>query len=307
MSFTAPFYVGCLFPFDDDQKELEDKQRIAQAQFHTSTQPTLTPTPTSPSASALPPSPPPPSASDYHSTLFYETIQYQFLDRSLLIRQFDDHPTNANALWPEATFLAEFLTATHTFAPPNQPTAPPSLNTLYSLLPRTARVLELGSATGALAIYLRLHGLHVTTSDVPDPLVTDNIAHNCQLNSVQHEHCEHRWGDVVGLRAELDRRGSGGWDVVLGSDLLAYESSYEGLSETMGVLLPEGEVGEGRVMWMCWKRREQKRKDRENGWFGIMRRKGFECVQMGKGIWRIQRQRPNVVSKTIAREAEIIH
>ena len=303
MSFTAPFYVGCLFPHDDDQKELETKQRIAQATFHTHTTHHHTPatTPTTPPQPTTEPA-------DYHSALFYETIQYQFLDTSLVIRQFDDHPTNANALWPEATFLAEFLTATNTFAPADNPTAAPSLATLHSLLPPTARIVELGSATGALAIYLRLHGLHhVTTSDLPDPLVTSNIAHNCQLNHAPHHHFEHRWGDVAGLRAEVERRGGGGWDVVLGSDLLAYESSYEGLSETVGVLLPEGEAGAGRVMWMCWKRREQKSKgkDRENGWFGIMRRKGFECAQMGKGIWKIQRHRHHDPDPAV-RRAEVI-
>ena len=293
VSFTAPFYVGCLFPHDDDQKELEDKQRIAQAKFHT-------PTTTPPHCT--------PAASDYHATLFYETVQYQFIDSALLIRQFDDHPTNANALWPEATFLAEFLTATGTFAPADNPAAPPSLATLHSLLPPTARILELGSATGALAVYLRLHGLHhVTTSDLPDPLVTSNIAHNCQLNYVPFEHFEHRWGDLVGLRAELARRGGSGWDVVLGSDLLAYESSYEGLSETISVLLPEGEADAEKVMWMCWKRREQKQKgkDRENGWFGIMRRRGFGCLQMGKGIWRIQRSGPRQPELTV-RQAGVI-
>lgn len=298
VSFTAPFYVGCLFPHDDDQKELEDKQRIAQAHFHHSAAVTSEPTPnaatlTANSSNSATDSTAP---SDYHSTLYYETIEYQFLDSPLLIRQFDDHPTNANALWPEATFLAEFLTATHSFAPPSNPSAPPSLSHLHSLLPPSTRILELGSATGALAIYLRLHGLsEVTTSDVPDALVSGNIAHNCQLNDVASDHVEHRWGDLPGLRTELARRGGQGWDVVLGSDLLAYESSYEGLSETMSVLLPEGEEGAGKLMWMCWKRREQKGKDRENGWFHIMRRKGFDCTQMGKGIWRIQRQQQQAV------------
>ena len=292
VSFTAPFYVGCLFPHDDDQKELEDKQRAAQSHFYSTT---TQHNPTTPHTHSTT------TASDYHSTLYYETVQYDFLDSRLLIRQFDDHPTNANALWPEATFLAEFLTATGSFAPVDQPSAPPSLATLHSLLPLSARIVELGSATGALAIYLRLHGLqHVTTSDLPDPLVTDNIAHNCHLNSVRHEHFEHRWGDVAGLRAEMARRGGTGWDVVLGSDLLAYESSYEGLSETVSVLLPADEASSGRVMWMCWKRREQKGKDRENGWFGIMRRKGFECTQMGRGIWRIQRQRQQGVDAAAA-------
>ena len=286
VSFTAPFFVGCLFPPDDDQRELEEQQRHALSAF------TAPSTPTS-SLSPVPPSPSPPPSSDYHSALLYETIRYQFLDRSLLLRQFDDHPTNANALWPEATFLAEFLTSSPS------PSPSPCLRHLHAQLGGGRRVLELGSATGALAIYLRLHGIDVTSSDLNDPLVTANVAHNCALNGVGTRHLVHTWGDLAGLKSGVDQHG-GLWDVLLASDVLAYEAAYEALVETVCALMPaEGEAGAGqddgarrfggRVLWMCWKRREQKSRQRENGWFGLMRKRGFDCTQMGKGIWQVRR------------------
>jgi len=47
------------------------------------------------------------------------------------------------------------------------------------------RVLELGSGTGALAIYLRKSfGVDITTSDYDDKDIEENIAYNCRANKL---------------------------------------------------------------------------------------------------------------------------
>ncbi|KAJ1397822.1 hypothetical protein B484DRAFT_257357, partial [Ochromonadaceae sp. CCMP2298] len=100
-------------------------------------------------------------------------------DMQLTIRQYGYHQANANQVWPGTFIIADFMLAERE---------------RYSGAP----LLELGSATGALAIYLRRlqQNFQVVTSDIDDG---GEVAENVAFNSVQNGlaegvHVPHTWG-----------------------------------------------------------------------------------------------------------------
>ncbi|KAB1224342.1 hypothetical protein CJ030_MR2G004224 [Morella rubra] len=96
----------------------------------------------------------------------YVERKHEFPGVELLIREFSFHQLNANLLWPGTFAFAEFLAQDR------------------SLL-EGRRCIELGSGTGALAIYLRKsYCLDITTSDYDDQEIEENIAHNCKANGI---------------------------------------------------------------------------------------------------------------------------
>ncbi len=90
ISFNAPFFIGGLWGNDE---ELEEAQRKELAKFQLEDSNAFVQR----------------NPIDYNNNLYYETRDYRMLELHLNIRQFDDHPTNANCVWPEASFLAEWL------------------------------------------------------------------------------------------------------------------------------------------------------------------------------------------------------
>ncbi|MBA0857399.1 hypothetical protein Goshw_012023 [Gossypium schwendimanii] len=92
--------------------------------------------------------------------------RHQFLGMELVIREFSFHQLNANLLWPGTFAFAEWLVQHHSWI-------------------EGRRCLELGSGTGALAIFLKKSfNLDITTSDYDDQEIEENIAHNCQANGI---------------------------------------------------------------------------------------------------------------------------
>lgn len=297
-SFSAPFFVGCLFPEDE---EFEDEIRAAQAQFKQ-------PGEQSDVAEADKP--------NYNQSLLYETLRFQFVDRVMELRQFDDHFRNANSVWPESSFLAEFfcgipadahqepviLDKTNNAPSVNNHSVIQSINKavvdeskLRSLLigPDPAhpyRVLELGSATGALSIFLRLHDVDVTSSDIDDAVVTENIAHNCALNNLSVQHLAHTWGSKLDeLRSKCDADGH--FDVILGSDLLAYEDSFSDLANTLECLMQPK-----TVMYMCWKRRQHSKGGGISPFFTLMESRGFTVTRLPSGMYSLCRSQQSTDS-----------
>ena len=132
---------------------------------------------------------------------------------SIRLRERPFHPLNANAVWPGAHALADWVRA----------------NAAERLAGR--RILELGAATGALAIFLvRACGLDVTTSDVDDGEVDEAIAENFRLNgAAPPPHLAHTWG--APLPPDAPR-----FDVVLASDILLYVRAYPALVDTLEAL-----------------------------------------------------------------------
>ncbi|KAM0884128.1 hypothetical protein ACQ4PT_031199 [Festuca glaucescens] len=98
--------------------------------------------------------------------LEYEERLHKFPGVDLSIREFSCHQLNANLLWPGTFFFAAWLVKN------------PSILD-------GQRILELGSGTGALAIFLRkTYGVDITTSDYDDKDIEENIAHNCRVNNL---------------------------------------------------------------------------------------------------------------------------
>ncbi|XP_049358732.1 uncharacterized protein LOC125823393 [Solanum verrucosum] len=206
--------------------------------------------------------------------------RHQFPEMELLIQEFSFHQMNANLLWPGTFAFAEWL-AQHT-----------------SWL-RGRRIIELGSGTGALAIFLsKSYQLDITTSDYDDPDIEENIAHNCQANGVSPAlpHIRHSWGDVFPV-ADPD------WDLIIASDILLYVKQYENLVKTLCFLLKSykpkvNETGSGTseekdtcpLLWpaflMSWRRRIGK--EDESLFFTGCERAGLEVNHLGSRVYCIK-------------------
>ncbi|GFP93838.1 protein n-lysine methyltransferase mettl20 [Phtheirospermum japonicum] len=144
----------------------------------------------------------------------YEERKHQFPGMELLVREFSFHQLNANLLWPGTFAFAEWLVQHRPWV-------------------EAKRVLELGSGTGALAIFLRnTFQLDITTSDYDDAEIEENIAYNCRINGVNPflPHIRHSWGDVFPI-SEPD------WDLIIASDILLYVKQYPNLIKSLSFLL----------------------------------------------------------------------
>ncbi|KAL7265544.1 hypothetical protein ACSBR1_003342 [Camellia fascicularis] len=144
----------------------------------------------------------------------YAERRHQFPGMELLIREFSFHELNANLLWPGTFSFAEWLLQHRSWV-------------------QGRRTIELGSGTGALAIFLRKSfQLDITTSDYDDQEIAENIAHNCRVNGISPvlPHIKHSWGDAF-PSADPD------WDLVIASDILLYVKQYANLIKTLSFLL----------------------------------------------------------------------
>ncbi|XP_058111733.1 uncharacterized protein LOC131255052 isoform X2 [Magnolia sinica] len=133
-----------------------------------------------------------------------DALQQNYIERThafpgmeLLVREFSFHQLNANLLWPGTFSFGEWLVQNKHW------------------LQARPQILELGSGTGALAIFLRKSfGVDITTSDFDDKEVEENIAHNCRINQLPVlPHIRHSWGDAFPT-TDPD------WDLVIANDIL---------------------------------------------------------------------------------------
>nr|GMD44955.1 protein N-terminal and lysine N-methyltransferase efm7-like isoform X1 [Ipomoea batatas] len=140
--------------------------------------------------------------------------RHQFPGMELLIREFDFHELNANLLWPGTFAFAEWLVEHRSWL-------------------EGRRILELGSGTGALAIFLqKSFKFDITTSDYDDTDIEENIAHNCQANGISPAlpHIRHTWGEAFPIPDPH-------WDLIIASDILLYVKQYPNLIKTLSFLL----------------------------------------------------------------------
>ncbi|KAL5988068.1 hypothetical protein ACLOJK_035831 [Asimina triloba] len=97
----------------------------------------------------------------------YVERAHAFPGMELLVREFSFHQLNANLLWPGTFSFGDWLAENK------------------HCLQGRPRILELGSGTGALAIFLRKSfGIDITTSDFDDKEIEENIAYNCGINGL---------------------------------------------------------------------------------------------------------------------------
>ncbi|XVF76819.1 hypothetical protein PTKIN_Ptkin13bG0297500 [Pterospermum kingtungense] len=220
----------------------------------------------------------------------YEERRHQFPGMELLIREFSFHRLNANLLWPGTFAFAEWLVQ-------------------HRSLIEGRHCLELGSGTGALAIFLRKSfNLDITTSDYDDQEIEENIAHNCKANGIVPvlPHIRHSWGDTFPT-ADAD------WDLIIASDILLYVKQYPNLIKSISYLLkfykpkddktvpPVGNDQSGGTCMglpapaflMSWRRRIGK--EDESLFFAGCENAGLEVKHMGSRVYCIK-PRENIVT-----------
>jgi hypothetical protein len=117
-----------------------------------------------------------PSNRDNEFKQNYELQNITILDKTIKIRQFSWHQTNANQVWPGTFRLAEYIINNSNKYSPDYDESNQS---------STFKILELGAATGALSIYLKLSSTRfdMITSDIDDGgEVFENLCFNYKLN-----------------------------------------------------------------------------------------------------------------------------
>ena len=175
----------------------------------------------------------------------------------LLERPF--HPLNANAVWPGAYVLADWAVENH-------------------LRLSGKRLIELGSATGAFALFAARRGLFLTTSDCDDDEVEHAIAANFALNNLPPlPHLALSWGTLVPPWAR------GAFHYVLASDILLYVKSYPALVDTLEALCSPWEGRLGAVCVMSWQRRLRE----SDEFFALAARRGFRVVHLGRLVYEL--------------------
>ncbi|KAF8103772.1 hypothetical protein N665_0185s0044 [Sinapis alba] len=153
-------------------------------------------------------------SSDGETSESFVDRNHQFPGMELHIREFGFHQLNANLLWPGTFAFADWLVQHPHFI-------------------HNRRCLEIGSGTGALAIFLNKEfNLDITTSDYDDQEIQDNIAHNCIANNITPSlpHIKHTWGDEFPTSVP-------DWDLIIASDILLYVKQYPNLIKSLSFLL----------------------------------------------------------------------
>lgn len=250
---------------------------------------------------------------DIDQGLTYEVQTLSVAGELLKVRQFDYHSHNANRVWPGTLNLAEYLLG-------GPPSDTKRINRLSST--RWGNVLELGTATGLLAIRLAMCSTvyrcrrdafavdesstsqsidpcicdDIVTSDVADEddLVARNLQFNYGLNGFSDplcrpRHVPHTWGtgwDDSVQRASVAKQ----WetppffDTVVASDILLYVNSYPALVQTLCEIIPSESH---TTLIMSWNRRMKESRE----FFDRMVAVGFEHVHEGKCIYTFRRRR----------------
>ncbi|KAJ4456850.1 putative protein N-terminal and lysine N-methyltransferase EFM7 [Paratrimastix pyriformis] len=144
-------------------------------------------------------------------------------------------------------------------------------------------ILELGSGTGVLAIYMKKMGWDVTSSDYDDAEIEANIVFNATANHTSFPHIRYTWG------TPLPESLSGGkFDLIVANDILLYVAQYDALMDSLKRLLWAATVpGQPRPMALfCWHRKAKGVRP----FFEIAAERGFEVdhIDAHDKVWLIR-------------------
>ncbi|XP_057520013.1 protein N-terminal and lysine N-methyltransferase EFM7 isoform X1 [Amaranthus tricolor] len=201
---------------------------------------------------------------------------HQFPGMELIIREFSFHQFNANLLWPGTFAFAEWLVQHRAWI-------------------EGKHIIELGSGTGALAIFLKkMFQIDITTSDYNDQEIEDNISYNCMINGITPAlpHVKHTWGDDFSNVNPI-------WNLVIASDILLYVKQYPNLIKTISFLLKSYQPKENMLaphneqddvlpdpaFLMSWRRRIGK--DDEALFFKGCEEAGLQAKHLGSRVYCI--------------------
>eukprot|EP01133_Synstelium_polycarpum_P002533 gene2533-2901_t len=188
----------------------------------------------------------------------YEQKTISIHEEELVIREFHFSTTNAGYVWPSTFYLIDYILE-------------------HRDLFANKKVIELGSGTGILSLYLKKKGIDITSSDIDNPEVSENIIYNQSLNNIQFNHIPHTWGD------EFPKEDND-FDVVIASDIILYVSYFEKLMVTLRQLMDHKKDS---FMIMAYKRKLYDSKK----FFILLSENGFEFEIIGSKMWKIQKKR----------------
>lgn len=204
-----------------------------------------------------------PSSSSSSSTADASEERYHVIGgQRIRIREYAFSPTNANFVWPNNDALAIWMLE-------------------KAALFHGKKILELGSATGALYCSLVLNGFDVTSSDAPDADISSNLGHNCEINRVPFRHIEHSWGDAWSDSNPL-------FDVIVASDILLYSRLYSSLVRSIRCILartPAYEANGASYPFFLLSARRRVPEDGE--FFEELRKAGLTWQDHGKRLYTI--------------------
>jgi predicted nicotinamide N-methyase len=231
-------------------------------------------------------------------SLCFEVQQIILAGETLQIRQYDFHSHNANRVWPGTFNLAEYLLAKDEHDD--------------TFLHQRGKILELGTATGLLAIRLALSSVNhnpynnrtgedtlqscccstIVTSDVDDEYgdVETNLQFNYELNGISRPpiHIPHTWG--TGWQASVEKFLSKKhntqenvpslvqFDTIVASDILLYVSAYSSLVQTLSEIM---KINQHSKLILSWNRRMKESSE----FFERMKDAGFSFRHEGKCIF----------------------
>ncbi|KAN0033011.1 hypothetical protein ACTA71_011218 [Dictyostelium dimigraforme] len=188
-------------------------------------------------------------------------------EEKIKIREFAYSNTNAGVVWPSTYTLIDYLLA-------------------HQDKFRNKKIIELGSATGVLSIFLNKKGYNVTSSDYNADEITENIKFNKSLNNIEFKHIplilltliylKDTWGDTF---KEEDKD----FDIVIASDILLYVQYFEKLIITLKQLMDNKKDS---FMLMAYGRKLYDSKK----FFVLLTENDFEYELVGSKTWIIKKK-----------------
>ncbi|EGC40004.1 hypothetical protein DICPUDRAFT_147171 [Dictyostelium purpureum] len=188
----------------------------------------------------------------------FEEKTLEIYDKTIKIREFHFSTTNAGYIWPSTYTIIDYILA-------------------HKEKFENKKIIELGSATGILSIFLNAKGFDVTSSDYNNPEISENIEYNKSLNNINFRHIPHTWGDTF---EENDKN----FDIVIASDILLYVMYFEKLMLTLRQLMDNKE---NSFMLMAYGRKLYDSKK----FFVLLEENDFEYELVGSKMWIIKKKK----------------